>query len=86
MGTIGTLGDLGRHPGYYLWASCAADAGCTHFADLDLGLLIDRFGEGFDFVARRSELVGRLVCRCCGRRAAEIRLGVRGALLHGDAG
>lgn len=63
-----------RTGGYGLWASCAAGPSCTHFADLDLDRLIDRFGPDFDVIDRKSELLARLRCRRCGSDQVELRI------------
>ena len=63
-----------KESGHGLWASCAIDSSCTHFADLDIDGLIARLGSDFSIVDRRQELRDRLRCGKCGRKGVQVRL------------
>ena len=63
-----------KESGHSLWVSCAIDSSRTHFADLDIDVLIARLGPGFSIVDRRQELRDRLRCAKCGRKGVQVRV------------
>lgn len=60
--------------GLTFYASCSHYFACSHSAQLDMGMLIQRLGWAFDLYAGREVLVRRLVCSVCGWRNPELRL------------
>jgi hypothetical protein len=60
--------------GFALHPYCSHYRVCTHSALLPVAYLADHLGWDFDLYARRDELLGRLVCSCCGWRRPEIQI------------
>ena len=70
---IDTLGKL-RDLGYGLYAHCAA-LYAGHGSLLDLDLLIERYGEDYEFVGE-ERIAAACTCKRCGHRGATLRLTV----------
>lgn len=73
---LSTLGSLDEH-GYYLWAACVSNNDCHHVADLDMGVLIRKFGADFVFVGNDA-VRSSLRCTKCGGKNIEIRIATAG--------
>lgn len=69
LSRLGTL----QARGYGLMAFCD-ERDCGHFAPIDLGLLIDRFGDDFDVVAGDARIRALLTCSKCGGKRLSIQL------------
>jgi len=69
----GTLGYHKRH-GMGISAHCARpNLMCGHHKDLDLGMLIERFGEDYS-VINETRIAKALRCEVCGFKGAELRI------------
>lgn len=66
--TLATLRDLKR-AGYRLYGNCY----CGHGCELDLDLLIARYGAGYVFI-NEHRIERSLVCTRCGRPGGKLTL------------
>ncbi len=70
MISVSTLGEHKLHE--TMFATCSNHKFCGVTRELDIDVLIERFGEDFDVVDNRARIVRALRCKECGARASGI--------------